>query len=52
MGLNLQIGCFAGCGALYAALESSQPLEIIVKMVQKGGGQLPCLVHGFKKEVS
>lgn len=36
-GADPQIGCFAGCGALYVALESSQPLEIIVKMVQKGG---------------
>lgn len=30
-------GSWRGCGALYAALEFSWPLEIIDKMVQKGG---------------
>lgn len=42
-GANPREGCFAGCGALYAALDSSQPLEIIVKMVKKGG-KVNCLV--------
>ena len=40
-GADSQIGCFAECGALYAALESSQLLEIIVKiMIQKRGGEI------------
>ena len=44
-------GCFAGCGALYPALESSLPLEIIVKMVQKGGVvNRPVLTMAMKKK--
>lgn len=36
-GADPQLGCWAGCGALYAALTFSRPLEVIVKMVEKGG---------------
>lgn len=36
-GADPREGSWAGCGALYAVLQFSQPLEIIVKMVEKGG---------------